>query len=391
MEVVNVGDETDECNRNSEEDDHDRNESGGSSPSHEMLSGLDAQISPHDFLGDNTELLGRELGVGLGLPVLHHLPGVLGVALGVEFEENAANKLTLAVPVLVLLCLNLGEKLSKMRATVLDGVDLLADEELELVGWALLGVNPLGPVVDVAGDIVLLALLSLEPVLVRIRLQLYLAILELESGLVAVLDELLQILGVGGDPGVLDTGEHLEEGRLRERLGDVGKEDGAGRQTAGAPWRATVSLAQVDDVEGLARNNDHDQAEEDERDTGVCIVAVDVHGRLLGNVAHGEDVKLLVPSAPSGIDGEENRPCDDASQQRDGDEDLEVAHEEIAIDGLVVKNERVGEIFEIFYPPKQPPTGSWRLALLAEMVEVGSRGIYATEILSRNDESRHKC
>jgi hypothetical protein len=88
--------------------------------------------------------------------------------LRIEFEEDTTNEVALAIPMLVLLLRDLGEKLGQMRSSVLDSVDLLANQELELVSGALLRVDPFGAVGNVAGNKVFLVLLSLESVCVGV-------------------------------------------------------------------------------------------------------------------------------------------------------------------------------------------------------------------------------
>jgi hypothetical protein len=146
---------------------------------------------------------------------------------------------------------------------------------------------------------------------------------------------------------MLDAGEHLEEGSLRHVLGHVGEENGTRRQATGAPWRSAVCLAQIDRVEGFARNNSQDQREEDEGDDGVGVVAVNV-ATVGVDIAHGKQVKLCLAGAASCVDREQDGPCDDAAQKTNGDKDLEEAHEEVTVNGLVVKDVLVLETLEIF-------------------------------------------
>ena len=200
-----------------------------------MLRLANLQVVPDHLLGHHTKLTGIHLGVGLVLAALHHLPCILGAPLGVELNEHSADKLTLTVEVFVLLSSNLGYKLVNMLATVLDGVDLLADEELELMGRAILGVEPLGPILGVRILEVLLALFSFHPLLVGVGNQLDLSRLKFKRGLVTVFNELLELLGVGSNPSVLDAGEHLEQGTLGQSLWHIGEQDGARRQATGAP------------------------------------------------------------------------------------------------------------------------------------------------------------
>jgi hypothetical protein len=185
-EKLNLRDDTNESDGNCEEDDAHTDESGRSQPSDPVLSGSNTQVVPHNLLGEHTELTGRHLRVGLGLPLLHQQPGILSRPLGVEFQENSADELGLALPVLVLLGLDLGDELGQVLASVSDGVDLLADEELETVGRAVLGV---GEVVDAFSGLVrFLSLLRLDAVQVGIAGELDFAVLELHGGVVPVVD-----------------------------------------------------------------------------------------------------------------------------------------------------------------------------------------------------------
>lgn len=192
---------------------------------------------------------------------MHHLPGILGRSLGVEFQEDSTDKVGLALPVLVLLGLDLGNELGQVLTSVCDGVDLLSDEELEAVRGTVLGV---AEVVNAFSSLVgLLALFSLDAVLVGVAGELDFASFELQSGLVPIVNELLQVFAVGRNPCMLNAREELEQGSLGEVLGDVCEENGLGRQATGAPGRATVGLTEVDGEEGFSGDDEHDQAQED--------------------------------------------------------------------------------------------------------------------------------
>ena len=190
--------------------------------------------------------------------MLHQLPGILGRFLRIKDNENRANKIGLALPVLRLLGFDLGEKLSQVLTSVGDGVDLLADKELELVGWSLLWVDKL--VDSLSALECLLALFRLDAILIGVARKLDLCGFELESRVVAVLDELLKLLAVRCDPCVLHAGKHVEQLVLSKRLGDAGEEDGLGREATGAPWRAAIGLSEVDRVVEFPGDDDHDQA-----------------------------------------------------------------------------------------------------------------------------------
>lgn len=223
-----------------------------------MLCDADAEVAPDDLLREDAKLAGLHLLDGLRLPVLHNLPSILRVLLCVELEENGADEGCIAIPVLVLLCLDLGDDFSQMLAPVFDGVDLLSNQELQLVRRAVLGIEPSGTVL-LRTLIALLAFGHLHTVEVRVAAELNFGGFELQGGLVPVLNHVGELLAVGGDPGVGDAGEHLEESILANVGGDAGEENGPRREAAGAPGRATVGLAEVDSVEGLSGDDDHDQ------------------------------------------------------------------------------------------------------------------------------------
>ena len=72
-----------------------------------------------------------------------------------------------------------------------------------------------------------------------------------------------------------------------------------------------------------------------------------------------------MPGPARGIDREQDGPRDQTAQKANGDEDLEEADEEVAVDGLVIQNVFTLEVLEILYPSKEARTRRWRLALLA--------------------------
>ena len=188
---------------------------------------------------------------------------------------------------------------------------------------------------------------------------------------------------------MLDTGEHFKEGRLGNILGDIGEQDGARRQSAGSPWRAAVGLAEIDYEERLAANDDQDETKEDEGDSGLGIVTVNV-GASGVNVAHREQVKLLLASTARSVDGEEHGPSNQTSEETGNDKDFEEADKEIAVNRLVVENVLVLEVFEVSYPSKKARTGRWCLSLLAQMIEVRPRRVDPAEVFARDEEGRDK-
>src|SRR4051794_38829115 len=58
----------------------------------------------------------------------------------------------------------------------------------------------------------------------------------------------------------------------------------------------------------------------------------------VSDIAHRQDIQLLVATASGGIDWEQDGPGDQAAQEADDDNELEVAEEQVAVDGLVVQD-----------------------------------------------------
>jgi hypothetical protein len=113
----------------------------------------------------------------------------------------------------------------------------------------------------------------------------------------------------------------------------------------------------------------------------VGIVAVHIL-----DVAHGEQIKLLLASAAGGIDREQDGPGDDASQETQDDEQLEEAHKQIAVDGLVVEDVLVLDAAEVLDPAEEAIAGRGGLAVVAQAVDVGARGIQAAERATEDQE-----
>jgi hypothetical protein len=159
---------------------------------------------------------------------------------------------------LVLLGLDLGDELSQVLAAIRDGVDLLSDQELEFVGWSVLGVDEL--VDTFSTRIRFFALFCLHSVDISITRKLNLGGFEFVRHVVTIIDQLLQILAIGCHPCVLHAGEHVKERMLTEGLWDTSEQDGLRGQATGAPWRPTVGLTDVDGVKGLACDDDDNQS-----------------------------------------------------------------------------------------------------------------------------------
>lgn len=121
----------------------------------------------------------------------------------------------------------------------------------------------------------------------------------------------------------------------------------------------------------------------------MSIVAVDI-GALGVDVAHGQQVELRLAGPTRGIDGKKNGPGDQTTQEAGNDQDLEEAHKQIAVNGLVIENVFILEACKVFDPAKEAWTGRWRLALLAQMVEVRPGRVHSAEIFAGDEKRRHK-
>ena len=80
------------------------------------------------------------------------------------------------------------------------------------------------------------------------------------------------------------------------------------------------------------------------------------------------------------VDGEEDRPCDQTSQEADDDEQLEVAHKEVSVNGLVVQNVFVLDVPKVLDPAEEARARGWRLALIANAVDIGARRVDPAEL-----------
>jgi hypothetical protein len=119
----------------------------------------------------------------------------------------------------------------------------------------------------------------------------------------------------------------------------------------------------------------------------MCIVAV---GTVWVDVGHGQEIELRLSAMASCIDGEQDRPGDEAANKGQNDHHLEEAHKQEAVDGLVVKNPLILDVFEVFDPPEYARTWCWRLALLAQVVEVCPGGIDSAVVLAHDEKDGDK-
>ena len=160
-----------------------------------------------------------------------------------------------------------------------------------------------------------------------------LSLLEAESSLVALLDKLVNVIGLAGDPDPLDLlAKHLAKLVLiKVRRWYRCEKNGAGRNAVGVDWAEEKSLAQVDVEDALAADHDHDKAEEDPSHKRVRKHAVLVCSFLLAQITECEQVEALITATASRVDWEEDWPGQDAAKEGDGRADANEAQEEVCI------------------------------------------------------------
>ena len=119
----------------------------------------------------------------------------------------------------------------------------------------------------------------------------------------------------------------------------------------------------------------------------MCVVTV---GAVCVDVGHGQKVELLLTTAAGGIDGEQDRPGNEAADKGQNDHHLEEADKEVAVNRLVVEDVLILDVSKVLYPAKDARIRGWRLALLAQVVEVGPGGIDSAEVLAHDEEDGDK-
>jgi len=234
---VDVRNRTDECNRNGPEDDKYGDHSGSGKAANDSLPPLDPQVLPDDFVWSHT---GEARGHVEDLVMGQTLVSSLSFGESGEFDKDGADLLGIVRSVLGLEFGDLWNESLELGAAPVDGVDLLANKRLQTVGWTVLFGDPLasyiarldGGSVRVAlrGTLLVVLLFRLETLAVGGANEFGLCTLQLHGSLVALLDKVVQLLGVTGNPNALDSGtEHSANGGLLEvRSWNRCKQDGPG-------------------------------------------------------------------------------------------------------------------------------------------------------------------
>lgn len=282
----------------------------------------------------------------------------LSIGLGVELDEDSAGGLEVAGAPVSLGSLGQGKNPLELGTTPLDGVNLLSEETKgsKTVSRTHLGRNPAGGIasLDIAGAFGGSgSLVGLEVLLVGSFEELDLSLLQLHGNLVALLDELVQVLGVTSNPDVLDgVAEGLANASLVEiLLGDGGEQHGAGGESVGVLGREEEGLAEVDVKDALAHNHVHDETIDEPCDKGMRVQAV---RRILNvKVAVRDGLELGLAIAAGGIDREEDGPGDAGTDEADGGADSEVSQEEVGVDALVLEGVDIGDLPEVGDPTEE--------------------------------------
>lgn len=145
----------------------------------------------------------------------------LGIGLGEELDKDSIVLLVVSREPLSLSIVGLGNQLAKLLAAPFDSVDLLANETKgsKTVSRALLVGDPAGSKVSRLGvrgsggsllSVGTRLLQEVDALLVDQLEKLDLSLLQLHGGLITLLDNLVQLLGVAWEPNVLDR--VVEEG-----------------------------------------------------------------------------------------------------------------------------------------------------------------------------------
>ena len=334
-----LADDTDDADGDGPEDDHGRDEAQDGEAADDALPPGDLERRPYDLGRGHADILGRHV---QGLVVREHLVGSLGVRLLVELDKDGANVLAGAGAVVGLGRLDEWQEALQLRAAPVDRVDLLTDEaeQTGAVRGPLLAGDPArrhAARLGIKGRRGLLGLGTaflegLEALAVGGLDELALGLFEAHGHLVALLDQLLQLLGVGRDPDIAHrTLKDLAQARLvKVGCRHRGEEHGARRDAARVEGREQESLAQVDVEDGLACHHVQDEAVEEPTDQRMGIQAVLARAADI-DVAVRQYVELLLVAATRGINGEEDRPGDTEADKDNRDADAQESQEEVGV------------------------------------------------------------
>ncbi|KAB8342909.1 hypothetical protein FH972_022506 [Carpinus fangiana] len=95
------------------------------------------------------------------------------------------------------------------------------------------------------------------------------------------------------------------------------------------------------------------------------------------DVAVRQQLKLLQTASSSGIDGEENGPCDACTDEGDDDHGSEEAQEQVGVEGVVVEHEGVWQREELLDPSEHARLRLGGLLVVSEAAQIGTRLVKA--------------
>jgi len=262
---------------------------------------------------------------------------------------------------------DLGDELLELGAAPVDSVDLLANERLQSVGWAVLLGDPStsniarldssGVRVALSSSLLVVFLFSLEAFAVCSANEFGFGALESHGSLVTPVDEVVELFGIAGNPNALDgvTKRPAKNGLVQVIVRNGGEEDSPGGETTGVQRGEKVGLAEIDVEDALASNHEEHKTVEDVSTCNVSKVAVVV----VCNVGHVENVKLRLITSTGGIDWKENGPGYDHTDDAGDDGHLKKAEEEVAIESVVVQDVCVRESEELAEPVEAAAGETW--------------------------------
>ena len=99
---------------------------------------------------------------------------------------------------------------------------------------------------------------------------------------------------------------------------------------------------------GFIRNT---LTEEDSANKNMCIVSVLA---ILADIREGQNIKLLLSSAPCSIERKENRELQAAANKVNDRYHLEEPQIQVSVQRLVIQNIFIGDVFETAKPVRPP-------------------------------------
>lgn len=327
------------------------------------------------------------------------LVGSLGIRLVDELDEDGVNSWVLAGAISRLSGIGIWDKMLELLSAPVDSINLGAKqaELAKLVGWALLWSDPASShgarfgIGSSIGDLLVVCVAALHGLGARFEGsldELGLSLLEAESSLVALLDELVNVIGLACDPDPLDllAKDLAKLVLIKVRRWHRCEKNGAGRNAVGVDWAKEESLAQVDVKDALAADHDHDKTKEDPSHKRVREHAMPVARFLFIQVSECEEVETRIAVAASRVDCKEDWPGNQRTKEGDSRADTNEAQEEVCIERLVLERVGIWDLPEGAEPVEEACWKSWGSlseALLAIVRQSGFKTTYFSRRVPR--------